>query len=102
MTVTVHEFLIALTAGAGAIALWINFRFPGLAPGRIRTAVAHVVAALLVGELLVPALHSLLPTSSPVLRALLTTFVLGLPALVYTLLSSIWIIRIAQGALLRR
>ena len=40
--------------------------------------------------------------SDAVVRALVTTFVLGLPALVYALLASIWVIRIAQGALLRR
>jgi hypothetical protein len=100
--VTVPEFLIALTLGAGAIALWINFRFPKLAPESIRKAVIHVGGALLVGQVVLPVLHSLIPDVSPVVRALITTFVLGLPALVYALLSSIWVIRIAQGALFRR
>jgi hypothetical protein len=100
--VTVPEFLIAITLGAGAIALWINFRFPKLAPEGMRPAIIHVGAAMLVGEILVPALHSLIPDVNPVARALITTFLLGLPALVYALLTSIWVIRVAQGALLRR
>ena len=100
---TVPEFLIAITLGAGAIALWINFRFPKIAPDGMRPAIIHVGLAMLVGEILVPALHHLIPADvNPVARALITTFLLGLPALVYALLTSIWVIRVAQGALLRR
>ena len=99
---TVHQFLMALTLGAGAIALWINFRFPKLAPDEIRTAVIHIGAAILVGQVMLPGLIEAVPGSNPVMRALVTTFILGLPALIYALLASIWVIRIAQGALLRR
>jgi hypothetical protein len=100
--VTVQEFLVALTLGAGAIALWINFRFPKLAPQRVFWAIIHVGAAILFGQVVLPGLHALIPDTNPVARALVTTFLLGLPALIYALLSSIWVIRIAQGALLRR
>jgi hypothetical protein len=98
---TGSEFLIALTLGAAALALWINFRFPGIAPEQIRTAVIHVGAALLVGQAVVPLVHSLLPDMSAVAQALIMTFAIGLPALVYSLLSSIWIIRLAQAAFRR-
>ena len=94
-------FLIALTLGAGAIALWINARFPNIAPSEIKSAVLHVGAALLVGQALVPLLNSLLPEMSMVVRALIMIFLIGLPALVYSLLSSIWIIRLAQAAFRR-
>jgi hypothetical protein len=100
--VTVHQFLLALTVGAGAIALWINARFPKLAPEGLRMAIIHVGAAILVGQVLLPGLSDAVPSVNPVMRALLITFVLGLPTLVYSLLASIWVIRIAQGALLRR
>jgi hypothetical protein len=98
---TVSEFLIALTLGAAALALWINFRFPGIAPDEIRTAILHVAAALVVGQALVPLLHSLLLDLNPVLQAVVMTFLIGLPALIYSLLSSIWIIRLAQAAFRR-
>lgn len=98
---TVQTFLIALTVGAGMIALWINFRFPKLAPESIRRAVVHVGAALLVGQIGLPVLHSFIADVNPMVRALLTIFVLGLPTLVYGMLSSIWVIRIAQGAFRR-
>jgi hypothetical protein len=99
---TTHQFLMVLTLGAGVLALWINFRFPKLAPEGMWTAVVHVGMAILVGQALVPALTYAVPEVSPVARALVITFLLGLPALVYALLASIWVIRIAQGALLRR
>ena len=99
---SVNEFLVVLTVGAAALALWINFRFPSLAPEGIWMAVLHVGAAILAGQVLLPGLLEVMPEANPVVRALLTTFVLGLPALVYALLASIWVIRIAQGALLRR
>jgi hypothetical protein len=95
------EFLIALTLGAGALALWINVRFPRIAPGELRTAIIHVGAALLVGQALVPLVHASLPDMSAVVQALIMTFLIGLPALVYSLLSSIWIIRLAQAAIRR-
>ena len=99
---TVHQFLAVLTLGAGLLALWINFRFPKLAPEGIWTAVVHVGVAILAGQVLVPALSHAMPALSPATQALLITFALGLPALIYALLASIWVIRIAQGALLRR
>jgi hypothetical protein len=100
--ITVQEFLVVLTLGAGAIALWINFRFPKIAPDGFFWAIVHIGAAILVGQVLVPGFHGLIPDTNPVVRALITTFLLGLPALIYALLCSIWVIRIAQGALLRR
>jgi hypothetical protein len=99
---TVHQFLAVLTLGAGLLALWINSRFPKLAPERIWTAVVHVLAALLAGQVLVPTLSHAVPDVGPAAQALLITFAIGLPALVYALLASIWVIRIAQGAMLGR
>jgi hypothetical protein len=102
ISLSVPEFLIALTLCAAALALWINIRFPNLAPKGVRTAILHVGAAMLVGQIVVPFLHAYIPVNaSPVVRALITTFALGFPALVYALLTSIWVIRIAQGALRR-
>jgi hypothetical protein len=99
---TVHQFLAVLTLGAGLLALWINVRFPKLAPEGIWTAVVHVGAAILAGQVLVPIFSRAIPELNPAAQALLITFAIGLPALVYALLASIWVIRIAQGALLRR
>jgi hypothetical protein len=99
---TVYQFLVALALGAAAIALWINFRFPKLAPEGLMMAFLHVGVAMLVGMAIVPAADSLMAgTLPPVMRAVLLTFVVGLPALIYALLASIWVILLAQGAMRR-
>ena len=97
---TVTQFLVALALGAGAIALWINNRFPGLAPGRMVVAFIHVGIAMVIGMALVPAIDALVEASvSPLMRAIVITFLVGLPALIYALLTSFWIIVIAQSAM---
>ena len=99
---TVSQFLVALALGAGAIALWINNRFPGMAPGRMVIAFVHVGIAMVIGMALVPAIDTFVQANlSPLMRAIVITFAVGLPALVYALLASIWIILIAQGAMRR-
>ena len=81
---TVTQFLVALALGAGAIALWINNRFPGIAPRGIATVMVHVGVALVIGVALIPAIDAFVEASvSPLMRA-------------------IWVILIAQGAMLRR
>lgn len=96
---TVSQFLVALALGAGAIALWINHRFPKLAPERLWAAIVHVGIAIVVGQLLFPAFDYFFTANlSPVVRAGVLTFIVGLPALIYALLASIWVILIAQGA----
>lgn len=96
---TVSQFLIALALGAGAIALWINHRFPKLAPERLGTAIIHVGIAMVIGQAIFPAVDALFTANLPPLaRAAVLTFIVGLPALIYALLASIWVILIAQGA----
>jgi len=100
---TVTQFLVALALGAGAIALWINNRFPGLAPGRMVVAFIHVGIAMVIGMALVPAIDTVVEASvSPLMRAIVITFLVGLPALIYALLTSIWIIVIAQSPMKMR
>ena len=99
---TVTQFIIAMALGAGAIALWINARWPGLAPEGMWKVVIHVGVAMLIGMAVVPAIDQLVSGSvSPLVRAILITFVVGLPALIYSLLTSIWVIVMAQGAMRR-
>jgi hypothetical protein len=84
-------FLIVLTAGAALLAMWVHARFPALAPERFGRALVHVVTAFV-----------LLQASSGLaasLTAFVTVVVFVLPALVYALLCTIWVLRYAQAAL---
>lgn len=96
--------LLCLALGAGAIALWVDFRIRSsrLAPANLRAALLHVGASLVIGQLAVPVLMKLfLAGDSPVLT-LVAIFAIAFPALTYCLLASIWIIKTLQGSLHHR
>jgi hypothetical protein len=88
--------LIAL--GAGAIALWIDVRFPRLAPVELAKVMLHVMASIAFGYALSPAFQGLAALEDPRLT-LVAVFGLGFPAIVYCLLAGVWTIRFAQRGL---
>ena len=85
-------FVLALAAGAGLIAVWIHARFPGLAPERMGRTLLHAAIAF--------ALLQLTPGLGGSTVALFGgVFLFVLPALVYALLCSIWVLKLAQTVL---
>jgi uncharacterized membrane protein len=84
--------------GAGAIALWIDVRFPRLAPQEMAKAMLHVGASFAVGYAVGPAFQALVSYGDPRLT-LLAIFALGFPAVVYCLLAGIWVIKFTQRML---
>lgn len=92
-------FVICMALGSAAIALWVKARFPRLAPRTIGLALLHVAAAMLAGQLLVPA--GLGAAGALGSHAWIVVGLLGvaLPALVYAFLACAWMIGLAQGAL---
>jgi ABC-type uncharacterized transport system permease subunit len=87
-------FAVCFGLGSAAVAIWAHVRFPGLMPASIRTTLLHVAGTVVAVHLLTPlGMHSL--TSSPVL-ALVALFVVAFPALTYSLLVGIWLVKLAQ------
>jgi hypothetical protein len=84
--------------GAGAIALWIDVRFPGLSPEEIGKILLHVVASVALGYATGPALQMLLAYDHPQLT-LLAVFGVAFPAMVYCLLAGLWVIKLTQRSL---
>jgi hypothetical protein len=84
--------------GAGAIALWIDIRFPRLAPHEVAKAVLHVAASIAVAYATVPAVEALTAADDPRI-VLLSVFAVGFPAIVYCLLAGLWVIKLAQRML---
>ena len=84
--------------GAGAIALWIDVRFPQLAPQDMAKAVLHAAASLAVGYATSPAIQALVAYEDQRLT-LLAIFGLAFPSILYCLLAGIWVIRLAQRSL---
>jgi hypothetical protein len=93
-------FLVALAAGAAAVAIWADTRFEQLGPSDFRGALIHLGIALCFGWFAVPAAmtEALNAGASPSLVVL----GLALPSLVYMSLAALWVIKHAQARLSRR
>jgi hypothetical protein len=79
------------------IALWIDGRFPRLAPTSFRTSFIHAGVSLLLGQLIVPlGIQAVSAGGSPTL-VLAAVLGLGLPALVYCFLAALWVMKLVAG-----
>ena len=89
-----ESFLLLFVLGAAAIAAWIALRLPKLAPTSFRGGTVHLVATLVVGAVLGPAVRAVpgLPSELSVLAA---QFLVALPAITYMLLVGMWIVQLA-------
>jgi hypothetical protein len=85
-------FVVALATGAGLLAMWIHVRFPRLAPARMGQTMLHAGAAFVL-LLLTPGLSGSVPAKFGLV------FLFVLPALVYALLCTLWMLKHAQTAL---
>jgi hypothetical protein len=96
--VNAGALLTLFAVGAGSIALWVDNRFPRLAPHKIRVALVHVLIAFGAGQLVVPlGMHVLLGMPG-MLATLIALFGVAFPALVYAFLTAVWVIRIVAQA----
>jgi hypothetical protein len=89
-------FLFVFVLGSAVLAVWVVLCLPALAPATFRAAGAHLVAALVVGAALGPALNAVpgIPAMPSLLVAL---FAIALPVITYMLLAGLWLIRLAAG-----
>jgi hypothetical protein len=88
-------FLVTLVVCAGAVAVWLDVRFPGLSPRSLVAVGGHVVAATLLNEVIGP----------PVLRSVATlalpgahqfaVLALAFPSLIYIELAVLWLLKFA-------
>jgi|GraSoiStandDraft_8_1057269.scaffolds.fasta_scaffold159257_1 hypothetical protein len=93
---SIQVFGILFLFGASAIALWLDARFPGLAPADLRRAILRTLIALGASQLIFPPVWAAALARSPVLLAV---FVVAFPCLTWVLLSAIWSIRQLQATL---
>jgi hypothetical protein len=97
MAVPFMVLLIGL--GAGALALWVDARFPRLAPTEMRPALIHVGISIVIAQLVVPiGMRALLGLETAV-GTLLAVFAVAFPAIVYALLAGLWVIKLTTGVL---
>jgi hypothetical protein len=95
---SIHVFAILFLSGAAAIALWLDARFPGIAPPNLRAAMFRTLIALGVSRLLFPSVWEAALAQGPVLVAV---FAVAFPWLTWLLLIAIWWIRQVQATMRR-
>jgi hypothetical protein len=90
-------FLVFLLLGAGAVAVWIDARFPEIAPAELGGALVHVAVSIVLAQIGIPVAMNLgAGAESSILLAL---FTVAFPSLVYCLIAGLWVMRAAQRAL---
>lgn len=96
---SVGVFIVAFALGSALLALWIDQRFPRLAPQTLRAALLHVGASVVVAQLVVPAGMGALDTATSAVARLSGLFGIGLPALTYSFLAAVWIMKVLHRTL---
>jgi hypothetical protein len=84
-----QTFVLLLAGGAALLALWVDRRFPSLAPDALQRLFVHAAVALV--------LLQLIPDSGgSVAFAFVVVFAAALPAFVYCFLVAVWFVRLWQ------
>jgi hypothetical protein len=97
--VNVGLVVVLIALGAAAIALWIDVRFPGIAPRNYRGILIHAALAVAAGQLLVPAGLRFVQGLDSHALTLVGVFGIAFPAIIYALLVGVWMIKTAQNHL---
>lgn len=95
---SVQAFAAFFLLGSGAVALWLDVRFPGIAPPNLGRALLRTIIALALSQFLFPPAWEAALTRSP---ALVAVFSVAFPCLTLVLLCAIWSIRLLQTMLRR-
>jgi hypothetical protein len=94
---TPSVFAICFLAGSAAVAIWTYVRFPELAPRSMRGILIHIGGTLVGAQLLAPVGIHLLTGSAA--WTLVAVFALGFPALTYSLLVALWVLKTLQSTM---
>lgn len=92
-------FVVLIALGAAAIAVWIDTRFPGIAPRNVRGIFIHAALAVAAGQLLVPVGLDFVRSLESHVLTLVGVFGMAFPAVIYALLVGVWMIKSAQNQL---
>jgi hypothetical protein len=97
--VSVPAFVLCLALGAGALALWVDVRFPGRVKRSWKVVFCHLIAAGLVIQLVMPEAGTFVRDSGTAASYPLAAVGVALPALTYLFLASLWVLKLAQQLL---
>ena len=75
------------------LAVWVDSRFPRIAPGDLRIAVLHLGAGLVANSIAAPAVARAIASTGLPGTHLFVVICIALPALVYVALAAFWIVK---------
>lgn len=90
-------FLLSFAAGAFALAVWVDVRFPRLGPATWWRLAAHVAAGTILCNLVLG--YAMAPFVGSQLGRLAAVFVIALPVLTYAMIGGVWTLRITRAAM---
>jgi hypothetical protein len=85
-----HVMLALLGLGATAIAAWFFVRYPKAAPADVGRLLAHLILAAMIIQFVVPTAMG--RTGGSQVSTLAGIFGVGFPALVYCMLTGLWLL----------
>ena len=88
-------FVIFLMFATFALALWVDARWPNLAPTDMWRALLHIGASVLISPMIVDKGLEIGGRSPATMLVVLVAVVL--PALIYCLIAAIWLVKVATG-----
>jgi hypothetical protein len=92
-------FAVVFVVSAGALAFWIDQRFPRLGPAELKPALAHLFAATIANQALDAPIGGFVADSSLPHGRIVAIVGIILPLVVYASLTALWVLRIAHRAL---
>ena len=98
-TVTASGLVDIVAVGAALIALWLYVRFPTLGPRGTKLTFVHLGASFVLLSTIPGFMQVVAGGTEAPGRKLAALFLLAFPVLVYTFLSIVWFIKMAQSML---
>ena len=92
-------FVVFLMFATFALAMWVDARWPQLAPKDMWRALLHIGASVLISPLIVSKGLEIGARSPTTMLVMLVVVVL--PALIYCLIAAIWLVKTATGLITR-
>ena len=90
--------VLVFALGSGVLAMWVEARFGRFTPESMRARFFHLALALAFVQLSVPVMQLVVGEGASVSRAVFGLVYVFLPALVYSSLTSIWLLKlVAEG-----
>jgi hypothetical protein len=89
--------IVVFLAGGGALALWVDVRFPRLGPTELRGVVLHAICAY--GLFLASGTFFDAAAGDDAWRRFAAVLAIELPSLVYMLIVCLWMLKVARGAM---